>query len=346
MYKWYALKRILRGVVMYVILMFVFSALFNTVSETTQRSQIEEQVRLEANRLKNLKSDQIEAFRKQRKEQLIKQYRFDRPVGERILLRAVNSVTFNFGKSTIMKAANGSQQVLAIIGEALPRTILLFTTAILIETVIGIVLGLIQARKPGGILDRSTSLITMIVYGMPAWWLGMMLIMVFVYGVKAFPSGGIMSAPPPDGFMRVFDVLWHMTLPVCTLILLGFWGLAFLIRNIVLGILQEDFIMSARARGVPENKILFGHTMRTAAPPLVTIGFLSLLASISGAILFEGIFSWPGLGNLYWIAVQQNDVPVLLGNLAITTGVYLSGLVILDLVYGFLDPRIKVGGKA
>jgi peptide/nickel transport system permease protein len=187
----------------------------------------------------------------------------------------------------------------------------------------------------------------MIVYGLPSWWLGMMLIMVFVYGLKLFPSGGMLSVPPPDNFfLRVFDVLWHMSLPMVTLLIIGFWGLSFVIRNIVLGILQEDYIMSARARGVPENKVLFGHTMRTAAPPLVTIGLLSMLSSISGAILFEGIFSWPGLGNLYWIAVQSNDIPVLLADLAMTTAIYLGGLVLLDLIYGFLDPRIKVGGKA
>jgi peptide/nickel transport system permease protein len=346
MYKWYALKRILRGVVMYVILMFVFSALFNTVSEATQRSQIFEQVNLEANRLKNMRSEQIENFKRQRKEQLLKMYRFDRPVGERILYRAVNTITFKFGRSTIIKSSAGSQMVLDIIGEALPRTILLFTSAIALEIVIGIALGLKKAQKPGGTLDRTTSIITMIVYGMPSWWLGMMLIMILVYGVKLFPSGGMMSAPPPAGIGLVFNVLWHMTLPLLTLLLIGFWGLAFVIRNIVLGILQEDYIMSARARGIPENKILFGHTMRTAAPPLVTIGLLSLLGSISGAILFEGIFSWPGLGNLYWIAVQQNDIPVLLADLSMTTGIYLTGLIVLDLAYGFLDPRIKVGGKA
>lgn len=347
MYKWYALKRILRGIVIYMILIFIFSALFNTVSEKTQRSQIFEQVNMEANRLKNVKTEQIEAYKVHRTEQLIRLYRFDRPVWERIVYRAVNTITFNFGNSTIMKSSAGSRSVLDIIWEALPRTLLLFTTASLIELLFGVWLGLKKAQKPGGTLDRSTSIITMIVYGLPSWWLGMMLIMAFVYGIKIFPSGGILSVPPPDGFfLRSLDVLFHMFLPMLTLLLIGFWGLAFIIRNIVLGILQEDFIMSARARGVPENKVLFGHTMRTAAPPLVTIGLLTMLSSISGAILFEGIFSWPGLGNLYWIAVQQNDIPVLLADLAMTTAIYLGGLVLLDLIYGFLDPRIKVGGKA
>ncbi len=346
MYKWYALKRILRGVFMYALLMLLFSLLFNQVNEQTQRSQINEQVKMESARLRNLKQDQLIAWRDNRIDQLTKMYKLDRPLGERVLFRAVNTITFNFGKSTIIKSSKGEQDVLSILMEALPRTMMLFSSAIVLELVFGVWLGLKKAQKPGGRLDKSTSFVTMIIYGMPSWWLGMMLILLFVYVLKLFPSGGVNSVPTPEGIGFVLDRIWHMILPIMTLVFLGFWSLAFVIRNLVLGILQEDYIMSARARGVPENKVLFGHTLRTAAPPIVTMALLSLLASLSGAIIFEGIFSWPGLGNLYWVAVQQNDIPVLMGDLAITTGIYQAGLVFLDLIYGFLDPRIKVGGKA
>ncbi|HPG87589.1 MAG TPA: ABC transporter permease [Spirochaetales bacterium] len=346
MYKWYALKRILRGVFMFALLMFVFSFLFNQVNEQTQRSQINEQVKMESMRLKGMKPEQITAWRDNRTDQLIKMYKLDRPLMERVLFRAVNTVTFNFGKSTVIKSSKGEQDVLDILMEALPRTMILFTSAIVFELIIGIALGLKKAQKPGGKLDKSTSFITMIIYGMPSWWLGMMLILLFVYVLKLFPSGGVNSVPTPAGFAFVLDRIWHMALPILTLVILGFWSLSFVIRNLVLSTLQEDYIMSARARGIPESKVLFGHTLRTAAPPIVTMALLSLLASLSGAIIFEGIFSWPGLGNLYWVAVQQNDIPVLMGDLAITTGIYQAGLVFLDLIYGFLDPRIKVGGKA
>ncbi len=104
--------------------------------------------------------------------------------------------------------------------------------------------------------------------------------------------------------------------------------------------------MAARARGTPEPRVLFGHTMRTAAPPILTIAVLSLVYSFSGNIVFEGIFNWPGMGNLYWVAVQQNDVPVLMGLLSITTGVVILSLISLDLLYGLLDPRVKVGRRA
>jgi peptide/nickel transport system permease protein len=346
MYKWYALKRILRGMIMFVLLMFLFSLLFNKVNERTQRTQIFEQVKMETAKLRDIRPDQMEAWRNERAAQLVKLYRLDRPFFERVLFRALSTVSFNFGTSTVVKSSRGEQEVIAILLEALPRTMLLFTTAVVFQLLIGIALGLKKAQKPGGRLDRGTSFITMIIFGMPVWWLGMMLILFFVYFLKLFPSGGLNSVPSPTGFMFIIDRLWHMTLPVSTLVILGFWGLSLVVRNIVLGILQEDYIMSARARGIPERRVLFGHTLRTAAPPLTTISLLSLLSSFSGAIIFEGIFSWPGLGNLYWVAVQQNDIPVLMGNLALTTGIYLAGLVLLDLIYGFLDPRIKSGGTA
>jgi peptide/nickel transport system permease protein len=174
----------------------------------------------------------------------------------------------------------------------------------------------------------------------------MILNMFIAYTIKVFPSGGLQATPPPEGIAFFLDALYHLALPVMTLVVIGFWGRAFLTRNIVLGVLQDDYIMAARARGIPERKVLYGHTMRTSAPPIVTMSLLALLASGSGNIVFEGLFNWPGMGNLVWFALQQNDVPVLMGNLAITTGLYICGLVLLDLVYGLLDPRIKVGGKA
>ncbi|MEL3911769.1 ABC transporter permease [Treponema pedis] len=346
MYKWYALKRILRGIIIYSILIFLFSFLFNQVNEKVQRSQILEMVRAEARGLKNMTAEQMLNWKKEYESTLIRQYKLDRPLIERVLNNAQRVLTFQYGRSTVMKSRNGSQQVIEIIAEAVPRTLLLFTTAFIVNTLLGLVVGLKKAQKPGGHLDKSTSLITLILYGMPTWWLAMLLIFVFVYIVPLFPSGGLSSVPVPQGIMFLIDRLWHMILPLMTLVVLGFWSTGYIIRNLVLSTLQEDFIMSARARGIPERKVLYGHTLRTSAPPLVTMVLLSFLSSFSGGIIFEGIFSWSGLGNLYWIAVQQNDVPVLMGDLAITTGLYQMGLILLDLIYGFLDPRIKVGGKA
>ncbi len=350
MYAKYVGKRILYAVIMYAVIIFIFSALFNTVAETVMRTQIQETMRayrqgLSADR--RLSGEQVSAMAAARQEELYDQYRLNEPVVTRILSRTFDTLFFRFGDSTIVRSSAGESDVWTIISEAIPRTLLIFLTAIAIDIVLGVALGLYKARKAGSVMDRATDIGTMVVFGLPAWWVGMMAIMVFAFIWPVFPSSGMHSAPPPTSSLGYFlDLLWHLTLPVLTLVVLGFWGRAYLTRNVVLTTLQEDFIMSARARGLTERKILFGHTLRSAAPPIVTMTLLALLGSVAGSILFEGIFSWPGMGNLYWVAVGLNDIPVLMGNLAVTTMLYMAGLVILDLIYGFLDPRIKVSGKA
>lgn len=348
MYWKYTLRRLLYVVLTYIVIIFIFSALFNAVMDTTLKSQINERIQGELQKLvTSMSPEQMKVYQVERLQMLYNRYHLNEPVLNRIFWRAIDTLTLDFGESTIIKSSAGEKKVLTIVLECLPRTILLFTLAMLIDIVVGIWLGIKKAQKPGKFLDQSTSLITMIVYGLPTWWLAMILIMFFVYTLKLFPSGGLHSVPPPtDGFGYFMDLLYHLALPIMTLVLVGFWGRAYITRNIVLGTLQEDFIMSARARGLSENKVLYGHTLRSAAPPIATMSIMSLMGSIGGGLIFEGIFSWPGMGNLYWIAVQQNDIPVLMGNLAFTTAFYLASYVVLDLIYGFLDPRIKVGGKA
>jgi peptide/nickel transport system permease protein len=346
MYRKYLFKRAVYGLLMYIVMIFTYSALFNKVAEETVRAQIEEQVAQSAARHRNVSADQLQDIMASERAARVRQYHLDQPYLTRVFWRSVDTLTFNFGNSALMKAPNGDRSVLAIIGEALPRTIILFSTEVLLVTILGVIMGLYAARKPNGPLDKSISMITMITNGLPAWWLGMLMIMFFSYAVPIFPSGGMQSNPPLQGLGAVGDFLWHLSLPLLTLVFLGVWGTAYLVRNIVLSNLQEDYVMAARARGIPEIRVLFGHTLRTALPAIMTLAILGLLSSIAGNIIVEGIFGWPGLGNLYFIAVQQNDVPVLMGTLAIETLLNMVGFVLLDLIYGLLDPRIKVGGAA
>ncbi|HOB15761.1 MAG TPA: ABC transporter permease [Defluviitoga sp.] len=349
MYWRYAIRRILMGIIIYVIIIFIYSFLFNTVMEETLNGQIIEQVNGEMLKMSQVGTDPqyLLEYRERRIRELRDLYHLDDPLLSRVFWRAIDTLTFNYGKSTIMRSFKGETDVIKIVVERIPNTLILFTTSIILDILLGVWLGIKKAQKAGGIMDKTTSIATMAVYGLPSWWFGMVMIMLFAFSIPIFPSGGLSSVPPPETFFAKFvDLLYHMALPVITLVFIGFWGRAYLTRNIVLGNLQEDFIMSARARGLPERSVLYGHALRTSAPPILTMSLLSLLGSFSGALIFEGIFSWPGMGNLYWAAVQQNDIPVLLGNLSITTLIYIAGIVVLDLIYGFLDPRIKVGGKA
>ncbi len=351
MYWKYAVRRILYAALILAITVLIFSALFSTVADQVMRSQITERVNAEAavlaRQATRLDPNAISAFRERRTAELVRINALDQPLADRITKRTFAALTLDLGTAMQLRSMAGETEVMTIISERIPRTLLLFGTAAALDIIAGVWLGMRKARRAGKVMDRSTDIITMIVFGMPVWWLGMLLIMLLVFTIPIFPSGGMHATPPPASALGSFlDLLYHLALPVLTLVVLGFWGRAYITRNIVLSTLQEDFIMSARARGLSERKILFGHALRAAAPPIVTMSLLALLGSIGGFLVFEGIFSWPGLGNLYWVALQMNDIPVLLGDLTITTALYIGGLVILDLTYGFLDPRVKVGGKA
>lgn len=346
MYRKFVLKRIAYGVLMYIVMIFVFSSLFNNIADKTMRAQIDEEVAQAATRLKNLNENQLKSTIESMRQNKILQYHLNEPLPSRIFWRSIRTLGFDYGNSTTIKASNGDRLVISIILEALPRTIVLFSTEVVLVTILGVMLGLAAARKPNGPFDRANSMITMITNGLPAWWLAMLAIMALAYAVPIFPPGGVHSNPTPPGFAGFLDYLWHLALPLLTLVLLGVWGTAYLVRNIVLSNLQEDYVMAARARGIPERKVLFGHTLRTSMPAIMTMAILGLFSSIAGNIIVEGIFGWPGIGNLYFIAVQQNDVPVLMATLSIETLLNMLGFVLLDIVYGFLDPRIKVGGRA
>jgi len=347
MYRNFVLKRLFYGLMMYVVMVFTFSALFNNVAEQTLRSQIEEQLNQEMRTYHNLNAIQYERLLAERREVKLHQYHLDQGLLFRIVWRALDSLSFNYGLTSGMHTASGDREVIKVLLEALPNTVLLFTTLVVLTLIIGIPMGMYAARRPDGWLDRLISNLTMITNGLPSWWLGMIMIMTFAYGALAiFPSGGLHSNPAPQGIMNLVDLLWHLSLPLLTLLFLSIWGTAFMTRNIVLGNLQEDFVMAARARGIPESRVLLGHALRTSLPAILTLAVLSLFSSISGNIVFEGIFGWPGLGALYFVAVQQNDVPVLIANLSLQTLINMVGFVLLDLAYGWLDPRIKVGGKA
>jgi peptide/nickel transport system permease protein len=339
----YIVKRVLAGALIYVTIIFIFSCLFNAVLENTARANIEEEIQRGMMGLRNMTPQQMTSYRDNRRAELYARYHLNEPVYQRIIWRTIDTLTFNYGRATSMRSTSQSQEVKDIIFEALPNSILLFTTDILLSFCIGLFLGLRNAQKPGGLMDRATSMGALVSMGLPSWWVGMVFIMIFCYALKIFPSGGIHSVPLPEGIYYYLDMLYHMALPLLTLVATGFWGNAYVVRNLAVATLQEDFVMSARARGLPERRVLYGHTLRTISPAIVTMGLLMLLSSMGGNLIFEGIFSWPGLGRVYWISLQQNDIPVLVADLSITTGVFILGVIFLDLIYGLLDPRIRTG---
>ena len=261
---------------------------------------------------------------------------------QRIGLTMYKILLLDFGHATFLTSDAGSSDVKDIIFEKLPRTILLFTTATIIISVIGIFLGALSASKVGSVIDRITSSFAIISSSFPVWWIGMLMIFLFAFTYQIFPARATPDIPSSDpGYIG--SLLYHMALPLITIVMIGFGSWAYLVRNFMVGIMQEDFIMAKRTIGIKRKKIIYTHALKNAAPPIVTILALSLSGSLGGAIITEAVFDWPGMGRLYFEAITVMDLPVIIGATYILTVFFLVSIFIADLLYGYFDPRVRTG---
>ncbi|MEN2974253.1 MAG: ABC transporter permease [Candidatus Caldarchaeales archaeon] len=283
--------------------------------------------------------DRVLAIRKQ---EFMEFYGLTKPWYVRLPDMASRIIFLDLGKARTLKTFTGGNKVSDIIMERLPNTIILVTSATVISALIGLVLGVKIATRVGGILDRVSSYFSAISYAIPTWWIGIILILLFSFLLRLFPFGGLYSIPPPtDPLLRSLDMLWHAVLPVTTLVivLVGVW--IYTTRTIVLNTAQEDFVNAARARGIPEELVRRRYIIRVAAPPILTNVILGLATSISGAILTETVFSWPGIGRLFYDAVLVMDEVVIIALTYIFTLVYVIARFILEVLYVILDPRVR-----
>lgn len=270
---------------------------------------------------------------------------FNEPLPVKYALQLYNLLTFHFGTSFFIDAPNGSNQVGQIIAAYLPNTILLFTTGTLLLILLGTIIGLLAARAAGSIWDRIVPFVAVIHSSLPTWWLGFLLIAGFAYSLAWFPTSGMMSIPPPSNpLLYLGSLLDHMTLPLIAFLIVNIGGFAYVIRSLVVSTLGEDFVVTAKARGFSEGRIVFRHVLRTASPAIATQSILAVTASFGGSLTTEIVFNWPGVGLLTYNSILANDVPIILGITFVVTLVLVAGLYIGDIVYGLLDPRIKSGG--
>ncbi len=258
----------------------------------------------------------------------------------RIGLAMYKILTLDFGHSAFLTSDSGSTAVSDIILEKLPRTILLFTTATIIISIIGIFVGAASGSKIGSITDKVTSSFAIISSSFPVWWIGLIMIFTFAFSYNVFPARATPLVPPSDP-SYLASLLYHMTLPIITIVLIGFGTWAYLVRNFMAGIMQEDFIFVKKTIGLKQRKIIFGSALKNAAPPIVTILALSLSGSLGGAIITEAVFDWPGMGRLYFEAITLMDLPVIIGATYVLTAFFLVSIFVSDLLYGYLDPRIR-----
>lgn len=226
--------------------------------------------------------------------------------------------------------------------DRLPNTLLLVGTSTILSIVIGMVIGIVAAAKRGSVFDISAISFGFLGNSVPAFWLGLLMLLVFGVNLQWFPIRGTTSVPTPtEPIALVADILWHMTLPTIALVIIQFGGFALIMRAAMMDVLTEDYITLARAKGIDERNVLYKHALRNAMLPMVTVIALAFGFTLSGALLTETVFSWYGLGRYIWDAITRQDFPALQGIFFIISVMVVVANLIADIIYGFLDPRIK-----
>ncbi len=337
----YVAYRTVNAIIILFLAVLLMSALFTKLADRQLHAQVEDLVHADA------RSYAQQHHQAPSKEWIMQDrqywehyYKLDKPYWWRTWHYTVNTFIFKWGKS--IPKVFGTHDVKDQIWTALLRTILLFTTAEILVILIGIGLGVKSAQKPGSVLDRTISILAMLTTSLPMWWLGMLMILFFVVYLGWLPIT-LYSQVFTSGTKQLLE---KMSLPVITIVINLFGGWAWTTRNIMIGTMQEDFIMVARAKGVPERKVIYGHALKAAAPPIITMVIFGLIGSLSGAIITEIVFNWPGMGRLYWQALQADAVKTMMALNYMFAILTVFSMVLADILYAYLDPRIRIGAAA
>jgi peptide/nickel transport system permease protein len=268
--------------------------------------------------------------------QLRRDFGLDRPLHEQYLIYVGRLISFNLGYSFVYQ-----RPVTELILERLPATLILMLAAIVLAIAFGVALGVIAAKNRGGPLDNLISVGALVIYAMPVFWLGLMLIVFFSITLGALPSGGMTDVrAAPTGLAYAADVTLHAILPVLAMALFYVAIYTRLMRASMLEVYTLDYITTARAKGVPEHRIAWSHAARNALLPVVTLAGLQFGHLLGGSVLVETVFGWPGLGRLVFDSLAQRDLTLLLGLLFVSSVVVVLANLAADLAYGALDPRI------
>jgi peptide/nickel transport system permease protein len=233
--------------------------------------------------------------------------------------------------------------VISMITERVPATLLLVLTSVISAFLIGTTLGVLSSRKPNGVLSQFITVLSMVGFAAPVFWMGIMLVILFASVIPILPVSGMRAVDASGGGVHdVLDVAYHLVLPSLTLSLVYLAQYSRLARSSMLDVLGSDFIRTARAKGLSDNVVLYKHALRNALLPVVTVLGLQFGNVLAGAILVETVFNWPGLGRLAFESVLRRDYPTILGVLLFSSIVVIVMNLVTDLAYRLIDPRIKV----
>jgi peptide/nickel transport system permease protein len=227
--------------------------------------------------------------------------------------------------------------VTSVIWDVFPNTVLLMVVGLTIALLISLFFGVMAAIRQYGMFDNATSFISYFGLAMPVFWFGLMLQILFAVKLGWLPSAGMHSA----GQSGLWDLSKHIALPAFTIAIGSIAGWSRYVRASTLEVLNQDYIRTARAKGLREQSVLLGHVLKNSLIPFVTVVSIDIPLYLTGAVLVETIFSWPGMGRLFYDSLTVRDYPVLMGILILGAVLIIIGNLIADVLYGLLDPRIK-----
>jgi peptide/nickel transport system permease protein len=265
----------------------------------------------------------------------------DRPLPVQYALYLARLLHGDLGESIALH-----RPVADALADAIPNTFTLALAALAIDFAVGLALGVYQAVRERGVGDIVLGNVALFVNSMPVFWLGLVLLLVFAERHPWFPAGGKTNpvlCPVVDSGACVLDFLWHLALPALTLGLVGAASTARYQRAAMLEVIRQDYVRTARAKGVRERRVLLVHALRNALLPFITLFGLSFPFLLTGAVLIETVFAWPGMGRLAVTAVFQRDYPMVTGAALVTSTMVVLGSLIADVLYAAADPRIRVG---
>ncbi len=275
----------------------------------------------------------------QARENLKKLYGLDKPLHIQYFEWLKRFIMLDFGKSF-----TDGKKVIDKIKERIPVTLTINFLSLILILLIAIPIGVISANKQYSLFDKFTTVFVFIGFSTPTFWLALILMIIFGVTLGWLPISGIQSIDVSGmGYLeRLLDWLKHLILPVGISAFGGIAGLSRYCRSSMLEVLKQDYIRTAKAKGLKESDVIIGHALRNALLPIVTILGLSIPGLIGGSVIFETIFSIPGMGQLFYSSAMSRDYPTIMGILVIGAVLTLIGNLIADIAYAILDPRIRV----
>ncbi len=268
--------------------------------------------------------------------QLLRTFGLDQPLWRQYLIALGHLARGQFGYS-FQRGLPISQ----LLWDRLPWTLLLVGLGLVMATLVGVGWGALAAWRRGTAVDLGSLGVCMFFESIPSFWLGMILIAVFAARLRWFPVFGARTAGMPlEGMALVINVAWHLVLPLATLVLVTIPGMFLIMRYSMLAVLGEQYIATARAKGISETVVLFRHAVRNALLPVATVFMLNLGVAVSGATVIEAVYSYPGVGRLLYEAVLNRDYPLIQATFFVITITVIAANIAADLLYPLMDPRL------